>query len=806
MPSSAGRLSSSAGPLSSSAGPLSSSASRLSSSARPPYSSANINCLAPRLNAFFYGNSNFKSPELPRVFPLLVSKHDKTVSFEHCRFKIEKQFQSTARQSLWRMLHSANIFTLEASFHGYADATSVVHEFTPQLYRSIGKNVCLSLFKVVLEENQKLCQQMPTSRNIYSQLSNRRFTAGRGSSLAPTFSQLKAKKTPAPANNENVDRTAQPQAQKACQSTGPKGAPKFYVDEQLSTTSQAMVKQIMDDLKNNQKLIDIGEQEDSGSDSAPSGDELEVHILNKLMPKPGRQKKRAKRGPAEAQGKAQSQKGAAGQPAPKRLPSEKERAQSQQQQQPQWAGPGNNYNLINEQILRLVQQQQSQQLQPLGGVPNPRPPAGEELVSLQNRRLLSKSIQANNLLSGEEGACCAGPNGCAASAQNGLVGKKGNTMGMPKPAKCCDQETQTDFKFYQNDVNTFVLKSAKIKNDRSSSFIQSSAFEKESPRFDIYRFLKLNADDANKAEGASSQNCVKCFEVIENNEEKVKKKYFLLQGKKLQEYDKGAHKSFRTVSTQTVLARKASPAPEHKKKSLQVQNVLANQPFLISNKRKQSAIPQMGDQPNPFADCGQKTHQTNAATGAQPAPSNQSILAKDFIFQVSAKARDKDPENARYARPHDTRHTPHSARCTARHTVLHATHSAHCRTCHSVLHATHCTARHTVPHATLYCMQHCTARRTVLHATHCAVLRGRPALTASGHAAPQKEELPGHAEEEALQLPEDAGAALPERALGRPAARPAAPDQRRGVLPAGAGAVPEAAAVCAGAAKSPLGQ
>lgn len=43
-----------------------------------------------KLNAFFYGNNSKKRPEEPRLFPLLVSKNDRAVKYDHCRFKINQ--------------------------------------------------------------------------------------------------------------------------------------------------------------------------------------------------------------------------------------------------------------------------------------------------------------------------------------------------------------------------------------------------------------------------------------------------------------------------------------------------------------------------------------------------------------------------------------------------------------------------------------------------------------------------------------------------------------------------------------------
>ncbi len=59
---------------------------------------------------------------------------------------MDRQFESTARMALWRMLKIANIFTLEASFYGHNLYGRSTH-YSPKSYKEIGKSVCLTLFK-----------------------------------------------------------------------------------------------------------------------------------------------------------------------------------------------------------------------------------------------------------------------------------------------------------------------------------------------------------------------------------------------------------------------------------------------------------------------------------------------------------------------------------------------------------------------------------------------------------------------------------------------------------------------------------
>jgi len=70
-------------------------------------------------NAFFYGCNNVEDQIPSRVFPYLLSKINKMVSFRNSRFHYSKLQESTARVALWKELKISNVYTLEASFYGY---------------------------------------------------------------------------------------------------------------------------------------------------------------------------------------------------------------------------------------------------------------------------------------------------------------------------------------------------------------------------------------------------------------------------------------------------------------------------------------------------------------------------------------------------------------------------------------------------------------------------------------------------------------------------------------------------------------
>lgn len=57
-----------------------------------------------KLHAFFYGCSYKEDPIAARVFPYMISKLNSKISFQDCRFKLSKQYEKTARITLFKEL------------------------------------------------------------------------------------------------------------------------------------------------------------------------------------------------------------------------------------------------------------------------------------------------------------------------------------------------------------------------------------------------------------------------------------------------------------------------------------------------------------------------------------------------------------------------------------------------------------------------------------------------------------------------------------------------------------------------------
>jgi hypothetical protein len=68
--------------------------------------------------AFFYGCNDRNQPHKCRLFPYLLSKLSPSYDFGSSNFSIDKSKISTARVTLFMLLKSCDVFTLETSQFG----------------------------------------------------------------------------------------------------------------------------------------------------------------------------------------------------------------------------------------------------------------------------------------------------------------------------------------------------------------------------------------------------------------------------------------------------------------------------------------------------------------------------------------------------------------------------------------------------------------------------------------------------------------------------------------------------------------
>lgn len=176
-------------------------------------------------NAFMYGCRSLESPADTKLFPYILSKVSTHFAFECCKFGAYRFKETTARVCMYRELERVPaVYTLEASFCGSSDGT--VH--TPQVLKSIGKDLCRALIPYC---NLNVSFSVPA-----------------------TISSAKARYSSHEYSKKRVIGTE-------------------WKNELLS------------ELKRSQELLNVGDVDEcSGSDSAPSDDNLPDNIMAKIVP------------------------------------------------------------------------------------------------------------------------------------------------------------------------------------------------------------------------------------------------------------------------------------------------------------------------------------------------------------------------------------------------------------------------------------------------------------------------------------------------------------------------------------------
>ena len=183
-------------------------------------------------NAFIYGCRSLGAPEDTKIFPYILSKISPYFSFEYCKFGAYRCKETTARVCMFRELqYVPAIYTLEASFCGGADGTV----YTPAVLKSIGRDLCRALIPYC---------------NINVALS-----------ISPILSPTQSKSVFKDTTKKNVQKNK---------------------EKVLGTQWR---NELLNELKSNKDLLNVGDVDEcSGSDSAPSDDNLPDNIMAKIVP------------------------------------------------------------------------------------------------------------------------------------------------------------------------------------------------------------------------------------------------------------------------------------------------------------------------------------------------------------------------------------------------------------------------------------------------------------------------------------------------------------------------------------------
>ena len=93
-----------------------------------------------------YGCNNKTNPGETRIFPFILSKMNDYFSFEYSRFGVQKSKEATARVALYKELKTVpNIYTMESSFAGCDTGPAQGKHLTCEMLETLGHDCCRAL-------------------------------------------------------------------------------------------------------------------------------------------------------------------------------------------------------------------------------------------------------------------------------------------------------------------------------------------------------------------------------------------------------------------------------------------------------------------------------------------------------------------------------------------------------------------------------------------------------------------------------------------------------------------------------------
>ena len=214
-------------------------------------------------NSFFYCNHRKENFSSGKFFPFISSKKSKIISFEKSHFSMPRYKKGTGRISLFQELDIDNIVTLETSYFGCNIKDYSNQYFTIDLLKEIGKDICIGLLYLYYYNNL-LFGIENLNFNNYQSLKNK---------IENDFFQFK---------NE-YDKLILKKEKKY------KEIIKENINETLSEIS------IHENNENEKNEDEDPYKDESMSESEPSGDNLNIEEIEKLIPVNRKNKKQLKK-------------------------------------------------------------------------------------------------------------------------------------------------------------------------------------------------------------------------------------------------------------------------------------------------------------------------------------------------------------------------------------------------------------------------------------------------------------------------------------------------------------------------------
>ena len=217
-------------------------------------------------NSFFYANNIKEDIEKCRFFPFSCANKSNVISIEKSKFSMPKYKQGTGRINLFQELNIENVVTLETSYFGCINGCYTNKYFTTQTLKEIGRDICMGIIYLHYHSNLKSGIENINVKKNYPELIKK--IDNEVKSIDNEFNNYMEKII-----NKNKDKE---------------------IEEEKNNNS----KNENETTKNDDEDNDDDDNDDdniSDSESEPSGDNLDIEEIKKLLPPPHKKNKKLRK-------------------------------------------------------------------------------------------------------------------------------------------------------------------------------------------------------------------------------------------------------------------------------------------------------------------------------------------------------------------------------------------------------------------------------------------------------------------------------------------------------------------------------
>ena len=217
-------------------------------------------------NSFFYANNIKEDIEKCRFFPFSCANKSNVISIEKSKFSMPKYKQGTGRINLFQELNIENVVTLETSYFGCINGCYTNKYFTTQTLKEIGRDICMGIIYLHYHSNLKSGIENINVKKNYPEL------------IKKIDNEVK-----------NIDNEFNNYIEKIINKNKDK-----EIEEEKNNNS----KNENETTKNDDEDNDDDDNDDdniSDSESEPSGDNLDIEEIKKLLPPPHKKNKKLRK-------------------------------------------------------------------------------------------------------------------------------------------------------------------------------------------------------------------------------------------------------------------------------------------------------------------------------------------------------------------------------------------------------------------------------------------------------------------------------------------------------------------------------